>query len=209
MELVVSAVTSPPSLSSLHLCCCLLVKADSKGEPSLSFACLLCVLSCRDEFCGLQCEFCSGSASRDPAIALRGRRQKPVYPSVVPFRSYSSLNLQQVLNCDFYLHSPSGSSSSKPQTTTQIGNHLLKHSRLYITGTVTRQWRHARPQQILPPPFRKAKKKTPDGGIYVFCNFFFLPSFPFFPSVFGISQKPWSDLGSNASFVALQKNALL
>lgn len=121
-------------------------KADSKREPLLSFAEPLWVLSSRDEFCGLQWEFCSGSASCDHAMVLRGRRQKPVYPSVVPLRSYSSLNLQEVPSCDFDLYSPSGSSSSKPQTTAQTGNHLLKHSRYYITGTVTRQWKHAHSQ---------------------------------------------------------------
>lgn len=146
MKLAVSAVTSPQSLNPLHLCWSLPVlywdgfpaKLTAKESLHPSFAEPLCVPSCRDEFCGPQCEFCSVSASCDPAMVLRGRRQKPVYPSVVPFRSYSSLNLHQVPNCDFYLYSPSGSSSSKPQTTAQTGNHLL-----YITGTVTRQWRHA------------------------------------------------------------------
>lgn len=114
-------------------------KADRKGEPSLSFGELLCFGSCRDEFCGLQWELCSGSVSHDPAMVLRGRRQKAVYPSVELFRSYSSLNLQQVPSCDYYLYSPPGTSSSKPQTTAQKSNNLLKHSRFYITGTVTRQ----------------------------------------------------------------------
>jgi len=37
------------------------------------------------------------------AMALRGGSQEPAYPSVVPLRSYSSLNLQQLTSCDFYL----------------------------------------------------------------------------------------------------------
>lgn len=38
------------------------------------------------------------------AMELRDRSQEPVCPSVVPLRSYSSLNLQQVASCDFYLY---------------------------------------------------------------------------------------------------------
>lgn len=86
-------------------------KADSKGESPVSFAELLCIASCQGLrlpwragilcactwvlFRFQQLKFCC------TAMVLGGRSQEPVYPSVVPLRSYSSLNLQQVASCDF------------------------------------------------------------------------------------------------------------
>lgn len=120
-------------------------------------------------------------------MVLRGWRQKPVSPSVVPFRSFSSLNLQQVPSCDFYLYSPSGSSSSEPQTTAQKGNHLL-----YITGSY---W--AMESCLLTINSSSSIQKSQEENIWWrhLCVFHvFFPSFPFSPSVFWISHKPWSDL---------------
>lgn len=132
-------------------------------------------------------KFCS------TAMVLIGRSRKSVYPSVLPLRSYSSLNLQQVASCDFYLYSLPGNSSSKPQTTGQKSNHCLKRTRHSIIGTGTRQQRRAHSQQILYPSFWKAKKKNT--WWRDLCSFYILlPSLPFFPSVCWILQDPQSDL---------------
>lgn len=80
-----------------------------------------------------QCHEESGSAAR--ALKNRGGLFLPQEHHL----EVTALNLQHVASSDFIFYSFPVSPSSKQQTTAQKSNRLLKQSRLYITGTVTRQ----------------------------------------------------------------------
>lgn len=137
------------------------------------------------------------------AMVLGGRSQEPVYPSVVPLRSYSSLNLQQVASCDFYLYSLTGSSSSKPQTTAQKSNHLHEHSRHCIALLLGNGDMPIHNKSLILPSERPGRKYLMEEFMWFLYSLDISSFFPFCLLNFA-KALVWS--WSNAGFVAsLQK----